>query len=165
MACVNLSTRVFHSTRRTLVYLYRIIRDFPTSGTPINIGSREVREVNDCAVTRRNNTQRGLEHEKRAALCLLLIPYIYLSCSSEPSQPLHWVSFGTGDDQRCLVNWVRGDAEYTTCQHRNVFSTRPSASYPSMYLLAIVTEQQVMVVRFTIVLDRVLITLPKLISK
>ncbi|EGE08384.1 hypothetical protein TEQG_07494 [Trichophyton equinum CBS 127.97] len=129
--------------------------DYPTSSTPVKtVGLREICEVNGRYFSRKTCTQQWFEYQpedtsppasqaQSQALELSLVHQ-----KQGPGEPLHWALLVARENQPGMVYQVKGDAEYMTYQapNRSVDITS-SASFLTMYQLAVVTEQQAAVVK------------------
>lgn len=142
----------FESMELTLRFL-RKMSDYPTATTPIEVrGLREVCEVNGRHFARKRGTQQWTEYKPDIKTAPPTDPSpLYLSLVHQkqgPDEPLHWSLFVARENAPGMVYQVKGDAE---CM-RYLPSTGPinivnSTSFLNIYQLAIVTEQQAMVVK------------------
>lgn len=126
---------------------------YPTSATPIKtIGLREVCEVNGRRFSRRKGTEQWIESKlDHSFLPLDQSEALYLSLVHQkqgPGEPLHWSLFVARENQPGSVYQVKGDAEYMIYQPpTHLVDITTSASFSNLYQLAVVTEQQAMVVK------------------
>ncbi|PYI29850.1 hypothetical protein BP00DRAFT_347763 [Aspergillus indologenus CBS 114.80] len=126
--------------------------DYPTSATPImTIGLREVCEVNGRLFNRRKGTQQWIESKQEtSSMPLGQSEALYLSLvhhKQGPGEPLHWSLFVARENQPGSVYQVKGDAEYMIYHPTHLVDITTSASFLNLYQLAVVTEQQAMVVK------------------
>lgn len=127
---------------------------YPSSSSSIRtIGLREVCEVNGRTFSRKKGTQEWTEHTPglgssnppppSSALYLSLVHQV-----QGPGEPLHWSLFVARESQPGYVYQVKGDAEHMRYQPSDrVVNIVQSATFLNIYHLAVVTEQQDMVVR------------------
>ena len=123
--------------------------DYPTSTTPIKtIGLREVCEVGGRHFKRRIGTQEWIEYRSENTSPPPDKP-LYLSLVHEKQgqgEPLHWSLFVAHENQLGSAYQVKGDAEYMIYEP-SILDITSSASFLTLYQLAVVTEQQAMVVK------------------
>ncbi|RJE24594.1 hypothetical protein PHISCL_03072 [Aspergillus sclerotialis] len=128
---------------------------YPSSSSIRTIGLREVCEVNGRTFSRRKGTQEWTEHEHTSGLGGSRPPSpsssLYLSLVHEvqgPGEPLHWSLFVGRENQPGHIYQVKGDAEHMRYQPSNsVTNIVQSDTFLNIYHLALLTEQQDMVVR------------------
>lgn len=139
--------------QKSYAYASQEMSDYPTSTTPIKtIGLREVCEINGRHFRRRKGTQQWIEYEpENSSLPPAQSLPLYLSLIHQrqgPGEPLHWSLFVARENQPGSVYQVKGDAEYMIYQPPGrLIDITISASFLNLYQLAVVTEQQAMVVK------------------
>lgn len=130
--------------------------DYPTSITPTEVrGLREVCEVNGRHFARKRGTQQWTEYKpdnETAPPTETDRSPLYLSLVREEQaldgEPLHWSLFVARENASGMLYQVKGDAEYMTyLPSMDPIDIVNSESFLDSYQLAILTEQQAMLVR------------------
>ncbi|KZF22289.1 hypothetical protein L228DRAFT_149852 [Xylona heveae TC161] len=125
---------------------------YPTSTTSVQtVGLREVCEVNGRGFWRRKGTQQWIEYDPgNLSLPPAEAQPLYLSLVQEAQgegEPLHWALHVGCENQPGSEYQVTGDAECMVYQPANDADITNSESFLNLYQLAVVTEEQAMVVK------------------
>ena len=129
---------------------------YPSPTTPIRIvGLREVCEVNGRTFSRRKGIREWTEQVSAPGGSKPPPPSssLYLSLVHQEQglgEPLHWSLFVARENQPGYVYQVKGDAEYMRYQPSDrMVNIVQSTTFLNIYQLAVVTEQQDILIRQT----------------